>query len=190
MTNSAPLARTAIEVRGVASKKDETNEEVPRGARAQFPSGVARQEGSAAHTNAALSAPVSAPPLPSWMRLRIYIAGPMRGYRELNFPAFMRADVAFTDLGWDVRNPVRIGQAAFGPNPDAVSPQEFLRADLRELLQCDAMAVLPGWERSVGARAEVAVAVALGFAFYDADTCQPIDAPTSVTCEGYAAVAP
>lgn len=114
----------------------------------------------------------------------IYIAGPMRGYPDLNFPAFHDAADRFRRAGWTVRNPVEIGRETFGPSSDAVSPAGFLRADLRAILDCDAMALLPGWERSTGAKAEASVAVTLGFSFYDAVTMEEIDAPTLIEIRG------
>lgn len=37
-----------------------------------------------------------------------------------------------------------------------------MRADLRALLDCDVVALLPGWEQSRGARREVSIADDLG----------------------------
>lgn len=111
---------------------------------------------------------------------RIYIAGPMRGYPELNFPAFHDAADRFRRAGYIVRNPVEIGMEAFGPNPEAVSPGEFLREDIRIVLDCDAMALLPGWDKSTGAKCEAVVARTLGLTFYDAVTMQEIDPPSRI----------
>lgn len=118
---------------------------------------------------------------------KIYIAGPMRGFPELNFPAFHDASDRFRRAGWTVRNPVEIGRETFGPDSGAVPPSEFLRADLRDVIECDAIAVLPGWAKSTGARCEAAVALALGHAFYDAETMKQIDPPADVLVNGYAA---
>ncbi len=117
---------------------------------------------------------------------RIYIAGPMRGYPEHNFPAFNRAAERFRFAGWDVSNPVEIGEAVFGNgNPD-VPGGEYLRADIRAICDCNAIALLPGWEASTGARAEVALAVSIGLAFYDAGTMVRRDPPARVViCGGY-----
>lgn len=116
---------------------------------------------------------------------KVYIAGPMRGYPELNFPAFHDASDRFRRAGWTVRNPVEIGREAFGPDSGAVSPSEFLRADLVEVLRCDAIALLPGWEASTGARCEAAVALAIGLAFYDAVTMEEREPPADVRVNGY-----
>lgn len=97
---------------------------------------------------------------------RIYIAGPMRGYPEHNIPAFRAAAAMFRGLGYDVVSPVEVGEA-LGGQDCGLTAADFVRADLRELLTCEAIAVLPGWEASVGARCEAAVAVTLGFQFFD-----------------------
>lgn len=63
-----------------------------------------------------------------------------------------------------------------------------MRYDLKLLSGCDAITLLPGWEQSVGARCEVAVALTLGLQFVDSKA-RPVDKPASVTVTGgYAAV--
>src|SRR3546814_10570753 len=41
------------------------------------------------------------------MSKTIYIAGPMSGYPEWNYPAFFRAEYTLEREGWDVKNPAR-----------------------------------------------------------------------------------
>lgn len=118
------------------------------------------------------------------MALTIYVCGPMSGLPEYNVPAFGAAAARLREKGWRVLSPVDIGQDAFGNNPD-VPPAEYLRADVRELvMHCSAIALLPGWEASVGARCEVVVALTIGLDFYDAITCERIDKPRRVTVTG------
>jgi hypothetical protein len=119
---------------------------------------------------------------------RIYLAGPMSGLPEYNFPAFRDAAARLRALLFDVVSPVELDH---GPGePGSYSNQHYLRNDLRALLDCDAIALLPGWEQSIGARCEVAVAITLGLGFVDAGSCLPIETPSgvAVTC-GYPAVA-
>lgn len=116
-------------------------------------------------------------------RARIYIAGPMRGYLEHNFPAFRRAAAAFAALGWETVSPVDIGQALFGNQPD-VPGGEYIRADVKALADCSAIALLDGWERSTGARCEAVVALTIGLQFYDAASGEPMDAPSRIVCDG------
>lgn len=88
--------------------------------------------------------------------MRIYIAGPMTGYEDLNFPAFHAESARLRGLGYEVVNPAEIN-----PDPNA-EWIDCMRADLRELLDCAAIALLPGWEKSRGASLEHHVASSLG----------------------------
>jgi hypothetical protein len=89
---------------------------------------------------------------------RVYIAGPMSGYPGHNFAAFNAWAAKLRETGYDVANPVDI-------NPDATTPwNTYLKQDLSRVLQCDVVAVLPGWELSRGAKLEVEVAQAVGIA--------------------------
>ena len=87
---------------------------------------------------------------------RIYISGPMTGLPEFNFPAFNAEAARLSALGYDVVNPVNI-------NPDTTTPYlECLRNDLVELLKCDTLALLDGWQRSTGAHLEMHIAHRIG----------------------------
>jgi hypothetical protein len=86
--------------------------------------------------------------------MRVYISGPMTGYPELNYPQFVAAGDALADRGHEPVDPSR--------HPKQASWSDYLRLDLADLLTCDAVAVLPGWECSRGAALEVHVAHALG----------------------------
>lgn len=98
---------------------------------------------------------------------RIYVSGPMSGYVDSNFPAFNAAAAELRRLGFEVVNPAEInpGQPP-GPDADEVARKHFwrqcLRADVRELCDCDIVALLPGWEDSSGAHLEVHIAHRLG----------------------------
>ena len=102
------------------------------------------------------------------MGKRIYISGPMTGHENHNFPAFHAAAERFRLAGWEVANPAE----NFGGRTDL--PREtYLRADMAMLARCDAIALLPGWERSVGATLETVVAKELGLQFLDAWSGSP-----------------
>ncbi|AJG19046.1 DUF4406 domain-containing protein [Cupriavidus basilensis] len=89
--------------------------------------------------------------------MRIYVAGPMTGFPNLNFPAFHEAARRLRAAGHEVVNPAEINA---DPSTGWV---ECMRADIRELVTCDAIHLLPGWERSRGATLEVHIAKTLGF---------------------------
>jgi len=84
------------------------------------------------------------------------ISGPMTGLPGHNLDAFHEAEQHLVDIGYDVKNPARLG----------VQPgyewSDYLRHSLRLLLDCDAIYMLNGWDRSRGAVLELHVASQLG----------------------------
>lgn len=82
----------------------------------------------------------------------LYVAGPMTGYAENNYPAFNHAAHELRSVGFEIVNP-----AEFGANSPA-SYVELLKRDLHALMECDGVATLENWWESVGARNEVQVA--------------------------------
>ncbi|MCT1363928.1 DUF4406 domain-containing protein [Microbacterium sp. p3-SID131] len=86
----------------------------------------------------------------------IYVAGPMTGIEEFNYPAFREAASALRAIGHTVEDP------STNTNPTPDDYHGWLRAGLAQLIRCDAVALLPGWEASGGARLEVNVAATLG----------------------------
>lgn len=103
--------------------------------------------------------------------MRLYVAGPMRGYDRWNFPAFRAATAALRAEGHDVTSPHELDEA-IGFTEDTVDlPEGFLtaamRRDIEALLQVEAVVLLPGWEDSVGTRFELSVAKWLGLEVYE-----------------------
>jgi nucleoside 2-deoxyribosyltransferase len=87
---------------------------------------------------------------------RIYISGPITDQPNLNREAFFAAEAALRTQGFEPVNPHRNGQA-----PDATWAQH-MRADIKLLMDCDALVWLEGWEKSRGARLEMKLAYGLG----------------------------
>jgi hypothetical protein len=113
--------------------------------------------------------------------MRIYLSGPMSFMPEFNFPAFHDAADFLKEQGHEVFNPAERDVERYGEdfsknnptgNPSLV-PERYgfsLRDALAEDLDwicrnADAIALLPGWEQSKGARAEHATAYALNLQF-------------------------
>lgn len=94
--------------------------------------------------------------------MKFYISGAMRGLPQGNFPAFNKASEALQKAGHEVYNPTGGRET---PDPSAPVTETF-RAHLRELLECDAIAVLIGWAQSDGAKVEMATAVVSGLETY------------------------
>lgn len=82
---------------------------------------------------------------------RLYVAGPMSGYPEANYPAFNKASDALRGCGFTVVNPaeVHVTQCHY---------VDLIREDLREMLDCHGVATLDNWWESPGARNEVSCA--------------------------------
>ena len=89
---------------------------------------------------------------------RIYVAGPMTGYLDYNYPAFNAAAVALRSLGHHVENPAENEHL----NDGTWGWSDYLRRALTQLLTCDAIVLLPGWEQSKGAQIESDLAETLG----------------------------
>lgn len=88
------------------------------------------------------------------MSALVYVAGPMTGLPDFNRPAFDAAQRDLEAAGHRVLNPAR--------QPLGLTWAEYMRRGLRDVLDVDAVVVLPGWEISRGARLEVEVAERLG----------------------------
>ena len=108
--------------------------------------------------------------------MNIYVAGPMRGIAEFNYPAFAAAATALRAEGHNVFSP-----AEKDLERDAGLSVEGTKGDLAELEQqgfslrdaimddltyiareADAIALLPGWDKSSGVKVELALAQFLG----------------------------
>ena len=91
---------------------------------------------------------------------RIYLAGPMSGIDAFNYPLFFAESDRLHKLGYSVENPAA--------NPEQADWASYLRVALTQMLTCEGVALLPGWERSRGACLEVHVAEALGMPVVEA----------------------
>lgn len=110
--------------------------------------------------------------------MKIYLAGPMRGYPEFNFPAFYAAADKLRAEGHFVFSPAEKDNETHGTDiskGNATGDEELaakehgfnLRKSLFDDLaficsEAEAIALLPGWEKSKGVAAERATAIALG----------------------------
>ena len=103
---------------------------------------------------------------------QIYISGPMTGIEDHNFPAFHAAAARFRAAGWEVSNPAE----NFDGRTD-LPRAVYLRCDIGMLSKCDAIALLPGWEKSRGATLEAILAAEMGLQFFDAGSGLPMEAP-------------
>ena len=109
---------------------------------------------------------------------RCYVAGPMRGIKDYNFPAFDQAKHRGEGLGWTVISPADMDREQGDQGAVPGTPASFrvyAERDIKVLLSFraedgDAIALLPGWENSIGAQAEFRVARWLGLRVLNAET--------------------
>lgn len=94
---------------------------------------------------------------------KLYLSGPMTGYPDFNYPSFDLAAATLRELGYEVFNP-----AEQFDRDQSRDWTEYMRVDIQAILSCDEVVVLDGWEGSLGARLEVAVAHAVGIPVKDA----------------------
>ena len=125
----------------------------------------------------------------------VYLAGPMRGIRHFNFPAFNAAAKELRKAGYEVFNPAeRDRKEGFDPigldlngdedlSAEGFSLRHALYADLEFVtLGADAVVLLPDWEGSRGVAAEVATAEALDLPVWTlAEALHPSRRPTPST---------
>src|SRR5262245_32796093 len=96
---------------------------------------------------------------------KVYLAGPMRGIPEFNFPAFHAAAKLLRNRGWEVFSPAENDLEVFGRDPSKGNTtgdeKQFAKemgvSDLELRRRCfavdtkwicehaDAIALLPGW---------------------------------------------
>lgn len=111
--------------------------------------------------------------------MKIYLAGPMRGIPEFNFPAFHAAADKLRTEGHSVFSPAErdierhggkdiskgnvAGDEKVASKEHGFSLRQALGDDLAWICaEAEAIALLPGWQNSKGAAAELATARALG----------------------------
>lgn len=85
---------------------------------------------------------------------KCYVAGPMTGYPELNYPKFAEVSARLRAMGFDVVSPAEL-------NPITTPYREAMIKDILALVQCDHIVMLDGWEKSKGASLEHHIATVL-----------------------------
>ena len=102
----------------------------------------------------------------------VYIAGPMRGYSEFNFPAFDEATTRYYNMGYCVHSPAEhdrdegFNERGLTGNEDLAELGFDIKAaimwDLKQVAFCDKIVLLEGWLKSSGAQLELNLAQFLG----------------------------
>lgn len=105
----------------------------------------------------------------------LYLAGPMSGIPDHNFPMFDRVAGLLRDLGHTVVSPADVNRnhgynetndAFVAGEIDKAEYAKLFKLDVQEILGCEGMVMLPGWIASRGAKLEFALARMIGMPCY------------------------
>lgn len=113
--------------------------------------------------------------------MKYYLAGPMSGYPQHNFPLFESAAAGLRGIGYDIVSPAEMESdeirdyvmsdedgsftniGAGDPLPNGLTWGILLARDVKLIAdECGGIILLPGWEASRGARLEAFVAASCG----------------------------
>lgn len=84
----------------------------------------------------------------------LYVAGPMTGLPERNRPAFFAAEALLRSMGHDTLNPA-ISEDLMGWD---CSWEDYMKNDAKLVRSADGIVLLPGWQKSKGAKIEARMA--------------------------------
>lgn len=119
---------------------------------------------------------------------RIYIAGPMANRPRYNFGAFTTAESEWNGRGWQAVTPMICSHMVwlkhfgrpFNPDTDKCDYgdpilKEMYAEDIKLLMSCDDIALLPDWNVSRGALGELYVSSIFKMPVYDAITFEGLE---------------
>lgn len=92
---------------------------------------------------------------------KYYLAGPMAGIPDRNFPMFKRAADWLRNQHYEIMSPAELNSEYLGKGRALC-----MRRDIEFVMQCEGIFLLPRWKNSQGAITEYAVATQLGLATY------------------------
>lgn len=100
----------------------------------------------------------------SMKKPKVYIAGPISGVPDYNVVAFASMADKLRKAGFEVVNPHETCReiVAQHEGTDKELWVKCMKADIKQLMDCDYITLLPGWERSKGCRIEIALCKELG----------------------------
>lgn len=117
--------------------------------------------------------------------MRVYVSGPMRGYEGFNFPAFHQATAMLRAHGHTVWCPAEMSlelALATGRELRDIEFEEYMAEhDIPALTAVygggdgdGAIALLPGWRNSTGAKAEVFIGNLFGLFIYELESGEEV----------------
>ena len=109
--------------------------------------------------------------------MRLYLAGPMRGYEAFNKAMFDAEQMRLERAGYGVASPVKLDEGAswdLTTMTEADLPADWrrqvLRRDAKAIAGSDGLALLPNWSDSEGVAWEIACARFLGIPVQEVQT--------------------
>lgn len=93
--------------------------------------------------------------------MRYYLSGPMTGLPNFNYSTFNNIARILRRAELDIVNPAENFEGK-----DDLPREHYMRTDVQHLLECDAIILIEGWERSKGAKLELEIAHQLGLEIY------------------------
>lgn len=131
--------------------------------------------------------------------MKVYLAGPMTGIEDWNFPAFIDGAACLREAGHEVISPAEhdlemgyvvadVVQSTAGPFAtttvynitDSFDREAVLAWDCEQIPTCDAVVLLPGWQESDGVAREMEAARRARLYCYELDRflAEDTDAPS------------
>lgn len=92
---------------------------------------------------------------------KIYVAGPMTGLPDYNYPAFKEAETYLTGLGYAVENPASAKDEEAGYPYQGAPYKWYIKSAIKQVIECDMLVYLPGSADSKGATLEMSIAKTL-----------------------------
>lgn len=92
-------------------------------------------------------------------KTKVYISGPMTGLPDYNYPAFNAMEAALKQKGFEAVSPVKVCE---GMDHETSTWHDFMRVNIKAMMDCEGVIFLHGWTSSRGARLEHAIALGLG----------------------------
>ena len=90
-------------------------------------------------------------------KMKVYLSLPISGYDlQERIDTAMQMEVKLRGRGYDVFNPLG------NEWKSGLTTNEYMKLDLKGLIDCDAIFLMQGWNRSAGCKTELDVAVAIG----------------------------
>lgn len=98
--------------------------------------------------------------------MKVYLSGPMTGWHDNNRQTFDACQKRLEERGLQVVSPIELDwslerEHEFRDDPPP-SREDYLRHDIRHLLDCEVILMLPLWHTSKGAAFERVVALNCG----------------------------